>query len=110
MPRNEQQPTEDVDKSLLDEETLIKSVKGVVGDQNVMKHLCLQIFTEEDMINSTRTGKRTAKAMDNVKPPLDPIKFNMLETVIMKVTSFDKATFYKKFENQQKMLRRAKKQ
>ena len=80
-------------------------VSNVVGEQNIFKFLTLKIFSQDEIISCTRTGKRTAKSGDEVKPQLDPEKFYRLENLVLKHTSMDKCKFYKKFENLQKVLR-----
>ena len=94
------------DEDLTMEEKLKSEVKGVIGDLSIMKTLCLSLFSEEEVANSTRTGKTTLKAKANVKPPLDQTKFDIFENLTVQLTSFDKSTFHKKFENLQKVLRR----
>lgn len=85
-------------------------VTKAIGDQNKFRNLCLFLFTHDELVSCTRTGKRTIKCMDNVKPQIDPIKFKRLETLVLKHTSYDKPTFHKKFENLQKVLRRERKE
>lgn len=93
----------------VEEELVAEKIAGVVGDQNILKSLCSTIFTEEELVTMTRTGKRTSKCMDNVKPQLDRVRFGKLEALVKRHTSYDKDTFVKKFENYQKVLRREKK-
>jgi len=94
----------------LKEENITKSLKGIIGDQHIFRHLCLHIFTESDLMNCTRTGKRTIKCMGDVKPALNTCKFDLLERMVLSHTNLDKATFIKKFENLQKILRRNSKE
>ena len=61
------------------EQDLESSIAGVVGDHNKFKKLCSLIFSEEELVSGTRTGKRTIKCMDIVKPQLDQVKFQKLE-------------------------------
>ena len=83
--------------------------KGV-GVHNKFKNLCLHFFTTDELCSGTRTGKRTIKCMEDVKPQLNQTKFQQLENcVVSKFTLFDKETFIKKFENLQKVLRREQK-
>jgi len=80
----------------LKEENIAKSLKGIIGDQHVFRHLCLHIFTESDLMNCTRTGKRTIKCMGDVKPALNTYKFDLLERMVLSHTNLDKAAFIKK--------------
>ena len=82
------------------------SITGIVVEKkkNVLKHSCIQVFTTDEMFKSSPTSKRAIKATDNMKPSLDLLKFDLLQRVI-----HNKSSFYKKFENHQKVLRVAKK-
>lgn len=75
---------------------LDKSVKGVIGENNIFKHFCFKIFSLEELRNCTRTGKKTIKCHDVIKPALNTEKLDILQTSVIKHTSFDRATFVKK--------------
>ena len=91
----------------LGEDDILAAAKGIHGEQNIFKALCLKVFTEKEIVNSTKTGKRTIKCMDNVKPALSAAKFALLESSINKMLpTMDKAVITKKFQNLQKVLRR----
>ena len=68
--------------------------------------LAKHIFTEEEIINSSRTAKKTVKSGDNPRPPLNQEKIERLERLVILKTNISKAEFIKKFENFQKVLRR----
>lgn len=72
---------------------LDKSVKGVIGENNIFKHFCFKIFSLEELRNCTRTGKKTIKCHDVIKPALNTEKLDILQTSVI---SFDRATFVKK--------------
>lgn len=80
-------------------EELEQSIKNVNGDSNRLKHLCSKLFTDEELINRSRTGKKTAKSGENVKPALNAEKFELLQLMVCKHTSLQKSEFIKKFEN-----------
>ncbi|KAJ8307918.1 hypothetical protein KUTeg_014528, partial [Tegillarca granosa] len=60
-------------------EELEQSIKNVNGDNNRLKYLCSKLFTDEELINRSRTGKKTAKSGENVKPALNAEKFELLQ-------------------------------
>ena len=88
------------------EPSLKDSMKNIHGEQNIFKFLCLHIFTENDLMSFSRTGKRSIKNMDNARPPLNGSKLALLESLVKEHTKFDHNMFVKKFENLQKVLRR----
>ena len=90
------------------EEQLAKDVSCMTGDQNIFKYLCSKVFSREELISNTRTGKKTIKCMNDTKPPFNPVKFQFLEKMVITHTTLDKNSFYKKLENLQKVLRREK--
>lgn len=77
--------------------------------QRVLTTLAKAIFTDDQLINCSRTGKRTAKCSGPPRPPLDQQKLILLETVVRKKTDISKECFQKKFENLQKTLRQKNK-
>ena len=56
------------DHNILSEENILNAVQGMTSAQNIFKTLCLKVFTRDEIVGSTRTGKRTHKCIDNVKP------------------------------------------
>jgi hypothetical protein len=89
---------------------LTDSIKSLSGERNILKFLCNKLFTQNEIINCSRTGKKNpSKSGDTVKPALNQEKFGILEQLILKHTTYDKNTFHKKFENQQKCAIRDKK-
>lgn len=71
-------------------EELEQSIKNVNGDNNRLKYLCSKLFTDEELINRSRTGKKTAKSGENVKPALNAEKFELLQMMVCKHTSLQK--------------------
>ncbi|XP_052262612.1 uncharacterized protein LOC127866222 [Dreissena polymorpha] len=87
----------------------VEAIVGkAIGNQNKFKNLCLYKFTREELVSCTRTGKRTIKCMDNVKPQLDHTKFKELETLVLKYTLYDKQSFQKKLKTYRKFLEERK--
>ena len=98
------------DHNILSEENILNAVQGMTSAQNIFKTLCLKVFSRDEIVGSTRTGKRTHKCMDNVKPALSTTKFAFLQSIISKaIPTMDKTTILKKFQNVQKVLRRERK-
>jgi hypothetical protein len=77
--------------------------------QRVLTTLAKAIFSDDQLINCSRTGKKTAKCSGTPRPPLDQQKLILLETVVRKKTNVSKECFQKKFENLQKTLRQKNK-
>ena len=79
--------------------------------QQVLSTLCKAIFSNEELMNCSRTGKRTNKCSERgPRPPLDIVKLKKLEHLVREKNNISKDCFIKKFENMQKTLRRKKKQ
>ena len=89
----------------LDDKIII--IKNLKGDQERFKYLCKLFFTEKELVDCSRTGKRTVKCADNPRPPLNGVQFSKLRESVQKYCSFDKDLFHKKFENFQKVLRKS---
>ena len=88
---------------------LTDSIKSLSGERNILKFLCNKLFTQNEIINCSRTGKKNpSKSGDTVKPALDQEKFGILEQLVLKHITYDRNTFHKKFENQQKCVIRDK--
>lgn len=88
----------------LDDKMLIK----MSGDQARFKFLCRKFFTDEDLRNCSRTGKKSIKSGETPRPPLDATQFEKLRKEVYRFCSFEEKVFLKKFENLQKVLRKAK--
>lgn len=74
------------------------------SDQEKLKYLCKLFFSEDELKNSSRTGKRSIKSGETPRPPLNIEK---LKTAVLKYcVTFNSDIFMKKFENFQKVLRR----
>ncbi|XP_052761837.1 uncharacterized protein LOC128204462 [Mya arenaria] len=79
--------------------------------QQVLSTLCKAIFSNEELMNCSRTGKRTNKCSESgPRPPLDIVKLEKLERLVCEKTNISKDCFCKKLENMQKTLRQKKKQ
>lgn len=89
-------------KNSLSVTEISEEIKNLHGDRHIFKTFCFKTFTQEELMNRTRTGKRTIKCNNIVKPQLDTEKFGILEELVLQRTIFDKLTFHKKFENLQK--------
>jgi hypothetical protein len=75
--------------------------------QEVVSKLSLAIFSKKELIQCSRTGKRSVKSGDSPRPSLDQRKLQTLQKLVLdKCPLFTKEQFVKKFENIQKMLRR----
>ena len=91
-----------------DDEHILQHV-GHLNKNDVQKVLVLlakKIFTDEELMKSSRTGKRTVKCKGDPRPPLDARKLETLERVVRNKTSISKKLFVSKFQNLQKVLRR----
>ena len=53
---------------------LTDSIKSLSGERNILKFLCNKLFTQNEIINCSRTGKKTSQSGDIVKPALDQEK------------------------------------
>lgn len=75
-------------------------------DHDKFRYLCQELFTTEELINSSRTGKRSIHSKEKPRPALNQAKLVQLQDAVNKYCAFDKSTFVKKFENFQKILRK----
>ncbi|WAR23437.1 GLU2B-like protein [Mya arenaria] len=79
--------------------------------QQVLSTLCKAIFSNEELMNCSRKGKRTNKCSESgPRPPLDIVKLEKLEHLVREKTNMSKDCLCKKLENMQKTLRQKKKQ
>lgn len=94
------------------EAELEKSVNHLTGTNDrevnsIIKLVMFKLFTNENLINCSRTGKKTVKSGDIPKPALDADKYLLLERVVCrKCPNVSRDILKKKFENLQKMARR----
>ena len=70
----------------------------------VVSILARQIFTEEELKNCSRTGKRTIKCQASPRPPLDSAKFQKLERLALTKLPIQKSEFLKKLKTCKKFL------
>ncbi|XP_060578416.1 uncharacterized protein LOC132735479 [Ruditapes philippinarum] len=88
-----------------DEEKL-KLVEHLENDvQKTFTILVKSTFTDDELINSSRTGKRSNKCIGDPRPPLDSKRLETLERLVCSKTKLSKESFIKKLENLQKTLR-----
>ncbi|CAH1800962.1 unnamed protein product [Owenia fusiformis] len=87
------------------ESNLIEKVKHLQSTdvQDVIVTLSQQVFTKEELINRSVTGKKSHLGQ---KPPLKTELYNELQRVCMLKTGCSKDVFRSKFRNLQKVLRR----
>ncbi|XP_045165386.2 uncharacterized protein LOC123529218 [Mercenaria mercenaria] len=52
--------------------------------QQVLTTMTFSIFSKDDLLNCSRTGKRTGKCVGTPRPPLDVAKLDMLERLVRK--------------------------
>jgi hypothetical protein len=72
-----------------------------------IKRMCLTLFTEDDLVKCSRTGKKTVKSNDVIKPALDTHKLMILEKAVMtKIPSMSASALNKKIDNIIKIVRR----
>lgn len=76
-------------------------------DQDKLKYLVSCFFSNDDLKNCSRTGKRSCQGGPTARPPLNRNDFCKLTEAVIKFTTYDTETFHKKFENLQKVLRRS---
>ncbi|XP_052678733.1 uncharacterized protein LOC128159627 [Crassostrea angulata] len=72
----------------------------------ILRTLVYKVFENEDLLNCSRTGKKTVNSRDNPKPPLNAIKLEIVQTAIMRKCEISVEVFKKKFDNFLKMERR----
>lgn len=71
------------------------------------QELCKAIFSVDELILCSPTGKCIVKCVDSgARPPLDRGKVKHLFSVAEQHLKFDQTTAHKKLENFQKVLRR----
>lgn len=75
-----------------------------------VKRLCFLVFEKKELAASSRTGKKTIRSGENVKPALDQQKLQLLErAVLTKCETLSRDQFKKKIDNIIKMERRSDK-
>jgi hypothetical protein len=94
-----------VESSSTEEERLLKSVDHLSDPQIILTTLSRNLFTDDELICSSRTGKKTNKCVGPPRPAINQNKLQQLERVVMKKTGISRDAFIKKFENLQKTLR-----
>ena len=90
------------------EAPVCKSDKEV---NDCIQQICFSVFTKEELVSSSRTGKKTVRSSrEDVRPPLDKVKMDLLErAVLTKCPDMSTDTFKKKIDNIIKMSRRKEK-
>ena len=83
-----------------------KLINQMSTDKEKLKYLVSCFFSDDQLLRCSRTGKRSHKSAVSARPPFNAKHFGELTAAVTKFTSFDTKTFYEKFENLQKMLRR----
>ena len=82
-------------------------LSGKKDPVKTFQELCKAIFSVDELILCSPTGKRTVKCADNgARPPLDKGKVKQLFSVAEQHLKFDKTTAHKILENFHKVLRR----
>lgn len=87
-----------------DEEKALSLVSHLSSENSggVVSILANHIFTENDLRNCSRTGKKTVKCIAEPRPPLCPQKLQTLERLVQKKTGMSRENFNKKIENRKK--------
>ena len=76
-----------------------------------IKRLCFMVFDKKELAQSSRTGKKTFRSGEQVKPALNQTKLQLLEKVVlMKCETLTSDMFKKKLDNIIKMERRSEKE
>ena len=83
----ETQTAKSLTQSGLTEQDLREKVKiyGVGSKQEALKFAAKAIFTEEELIMSSVTGKKTGKSGATPRPPLDAEKLSLLKRIIQEI-------------------------
>ena len=88
-----------------DEQALLEKISNIADETAKVKAACFFLFTKEELISCSRTGKRSAKCLMDPRPALNQQKLSLLKKVMMDMgMTIDK--FNSKLENIQKVLRR----
>lgn len=72
----------------------------------VLRTLVHKVFTTEEVLGCSRTGKKTVNSGETPRPALNKDKFEALQTAVMKKCQISIDVFKKKFDNFLKMERR----
>ncbi|XP_052251370.1 uncharacterized protein LOC127858343 isoform X2 [Dreissena polymorpha] len=102
---------EDPDKQLYSLLALVAHLScSTERDANlIIRRLSLQVFSKNELVTCTRTGKKTVKAGETPKPALNSEKMDLLEKAFLfKCPNMITDAFRKKFDNVLKMERRIK--
>ena len=97
-------PTESEEKKM-NLTTLLECVGHLTASSErdiclIIKRLSYKVFSSNELINGTRTGKKTVKAGEKPKPALETERMDLLEkAVLTKCPDLTTTAFYKKFDN-----------
>ena len=97
------------DRSAKSEDDVANELVAHLSESDItdtVQILARHIFTEDEIINYSITGKKTVKSGDCPRPPFNQAKFERLQRLVILKTKVSKEVFLKKFENFQKVLRR----
>jgi hypothetical protein len=72
----------------------------------ILKTLTYKLFSSTEVVNTSRTGKKTVNSGDKPKPALDSTKFEALQRAVMTKCGITIDIFKKKFDNFLKVERR----
>lgn len=94
-------------------DNLLKSVDHIGNSEKevneCMRRITLTVFSRQDLVSCSRTGKKTFHSPGKARPPLDPERMKLVEQVLLLKCSISRETFKKKFDNLVKMERRSSK-
>lgn len=74
----------------------------------IIQRVALMVFSLDEVVNRSRTGKRTSQCKeDGPRPALDAERFELFERILLRqCPNLDKKNLHAKFLNFQKMKRR----
>lgn len=87
------------------ERELCREVELLSSPQDIVKKLAVRVFTREELITKSISGKRSAKSSESPRPALDPVKLSQIEHIARK-KGVEHRSFIEKLQNLQKVLRR----
>jgi len=86
----------------------VSHLPGKSSETTCLRILALRVFSQQELLTCSRTGKKTSNTGENPKPRLDLSKLRLLERAFLsKFPELNVSNFNRKFDNILKMERRS---
>ena len=69
-------PSPSAPKDVTDEQEMLLHISDIKDETARLKAACFFLFSKEELRNCSRTGKKSAKCINDPRPALDQLKLN----------------------------------